>query len=123
MKRPETHYADSNGVSIAFQVIGGGPVDLVMAPGFVSNVEIWWAEPNFVHLFERFSRFARVIIFDKRGTGLSDPVSRAPTLNERADDVQAVVDAAESQRAWLMGLSESGPHAMVFAATHPERVA
>src|ERR671920_1005999 len=123
MKRPETRYGDSHGVSIAFQVIGAGPVDLVMAPGFVSNVEMWWAEPKFVHLFERFRRFARVIIFDKRGTGLSDPVSRAPTLDERADDVQAVMDAAQSERAWLMGMSDSAPHAMVFAATHPERVA
>ena len=123
MKRPETRYGDSHGVSIAFQVIGAGPVDLVMAPGFVSNVEMWWAEPKFVHLFERFRRFARVIIFDKRGTGLSDPVSRAPTLDERADDVQAVMDAAQSERAWLIGISDSAPHAMVFAATHPERVA
>src|SRR5437870_8334620 len=123
MKRPETRYAESNGVSIAFQVFGAGPVDIVIAPGFVSNVEMWWAEPKFVHLFERYTRFARVIIFDKRGTGLSDPVVRAPTLEERADDLQAVLDAAGSQRAWLMGISESGPHSMVFAATHPERVA
>jgi class 3 adenylate cyclase len=122
MRRPETRYADSNGVSIAFQTFGSGPADFVFAPGFVSNVEMYWAEPKFVHLLERLSGFARVIVFDKRGTGLSDPVVRVPTLEERSDDILAVLDAAGSEQVWLMGVSESGPHSMVFAAAHPERV-
>jgi class 3 adenylate cyclase/pimeloyl-ACP methyl ester carboxylesterase len=123
MRRPETQYADSHGVSIAYQVFGDGPVDVLIGPGFVSNVEMWWSEPNFVRFFERLSRFARVIIFDKRGTGLSDPVTRPPTLDERADDMQAVLDGAGSERSWIMGISESGPHSIVFATTRPERVA
>ena len=119
--RPETRYAHSGDVSIAYQVSGSGPVDLVIVPGWVSNVEYQWELPDFARYLERLGSFARVITFDKRGTGLSDRVRGVPTLEERMDDVRAVMDAAGAQRAVIMGISEGGPMTALFAATYPDR--
>ena len=119
---PPTRYARSGDVSIAYQTIGAGPIDLVIVPGFVSHVELVWEIPTAVHMIERLASFARVIIFDKRGTGLSDPVVGAPTLEERMDDVRAVLDAAGSERAALLGISEGAPMSILFAASHPELI-
>jgi class 3 adenylate cyclase len=103
-------------------VFGDGPIDLVFVAGFISNVELIWEDPLLTRFFERLGTFARVIVFDKRGQGLSDPVSGAPILEERMDDVLAVLDAAGSERAAFLTISEGGPLAMMFAATYPERV-
>ena len=118
---PRTQYARSGDVSIAYQVLGDGPNDLVIVPGFVSHLELAWENPAIRRFAERLVRFARVIVFDKRGTGMSDPVAEVPTLEERMDDVRAVMDAAGSSRATLMGVSEGGPLCALFAATYPER--
>jgi pimeloyl-ACP methyl ester carboxylesterase len=120
---PETQYARSGGINIAYQVVGEGPLDLVYVPGWVSNVEGSWEEPTHERFLRRLARFSRLILFDKRGTGLSDPVeeSRLPTLEERMDDVRAVMDAAGSERAALFGFSEGGNLSVLFAATYPER--
>ena len=90
---PETQYAQAGPVSIAYQVFGDGPVDLVIVPGWVSNLDTFWEEPSVARFFDRLGTFARVILFDKRGTGLSDRVTQSPTLEERMDDVRAVLDA------------------------------
>jgi pimeloyl-ACP methyl ester carboxylesterase/DNA-binding CsgD family transcriptional regulator len=119
--RPETRYAKSGDVHIAYQVIGAGETDLVFVPGFISNLDLHWEEPGYAHLLRRLSSFARVIQLDKRGTGLSDRVAGLPTLEQRMDDVRAVMDAAGSRRAALLGCSEGGPMAMLFAATYPRR--
>jgi pimeloyl-ACP methyl ester carboxylesterase len=121
--RPETRYAVSDGVNIAYQVLGSGPFDLVYVPGWVSNVEMMWEEPRLASFLERLASFARLIVFDKRGTGLSDPVPDAelPSLERRMDDVRAVMDAAGSERAALLGHSEGGNMCIVFSATFPER--
>jgi pimeloyl-ACP methyl ester carboxylesterase len=119
--RPETQYAKSGGVHIAYQVVGDGPIDLVWTPGWVSNTEAMWEIPPFVPMIERLASFSRLIIWDKRGTGLSDPVAGVPTLDERMDDLRAVMDAAKSRRAALFGVSEGGPTNLLFAATYPER--
>lgn len=121
MEASKTQYADSHGVSIAFQVIGDGPIDVVVVPGFISNVETMWSEPIFFRLLRNLTKFARVIVFDKRGTGCSDPAPGAPSLDERMDDIRAVMDAAGVEKAVIDGLSEGGPLAMLFAATYPER--
>jgi class 3 adenylate cyclase/pimeloyl-ACP methyl ester carboxylesterase len=120
---PQTRYAKSGDISIAYQVIGDGGLDLVVVPGFVSHVEIAWENPGIVRLVDRLAGFARVIIFDKRGTGMSDPVEDVPTLEQRMDDVRAVMDAAGSRQAALLGFSEGGPMCILFAATYPERTA
>ena len=120
--QPKTRYARSGDVSIAYQVVGDGPFDIVYVPGFVSHVELIWDLPPAVHLIERFASFARLILFDKRGSGLSDPVVGAPTLEERMDDVRAVMEAAGSERAVLLGVSEGVPMSVLFGATHPELV-
>lgn len=122
MTRPVTQYAKSGDVHIAYQVTGSGPIDLVYVPGFVSHLEFGWDDPATVHLRERLGSFARLIRFDKRGTGLSDRVLVA-TLEERMDDVRAVMDAAGSNRAAMFGVSEGGPMSLLFAATYPERCA
>jgi pimeloyl-ACP methyl ester carboxylesterase/plasmid stabilization system protein ParE len=122
MSTPPTQYARSGDASIAYQVVGEGPIDLVLVLGFATHIELQWESPPFAHFFERISSFSRLIIFDKRGTGLSDPVTEAPTLEERIDDVRAVMDAAGSERAALFGISEGGPMSVLFAATHPDRV-
>jgi pimeloyl-ACP methyl ester carboxylesterase len=108
-------------VSIAYQVLGEGPLDVVFIPGFVSNVEFWWELPGTTRVFERLASFARVVLWDKRGTGLSDPVDRVPTLDERVDDLMAVMDTVGSERAAFFGVSEGGPMSLLFAASHPER--
>ncbi len=117
----ETRYAKSDGVNIAYQVTGDGPLDLVMVMGFISHLELDWEEPRAAHFIERLSSFARLIRFDKRGTGLSDRPGGLPDLETRMDDVRAVMDAVGSERAALMGVSEGGPMAALFAATYPER--
>ncbi len=118
---PETRYADSDGVSIAYQVVGDGPLDLVYVPGWVSNVEYGWEEPSLARFYHRLAAFSRLLLFDKRGTGLSDRVAEYPTLEQRMDDVRAVMDAAGSERAAVFGHSEGGSLAVLFAATYPER--
>jgi pimeloyl-ACP methyl ester carboxylesterase len=120
---PETRYAKSGDLNIAYQVVGHGPLDLVYVPGWISNVELMWDEPAHAHVLGRLARFSRLILFDKRGTGLSDPVplDRLPTLEERIDDVRAVMDAAGCERAGIFGFSEGGLMSVLFAATSPER--
>ena len=117
---PETRYAKSGDVHIAYQVVGDGPFDLVHIPGFVSHLECAWEWPSLARFYERLASFSRLILFDKRGTGLSDRVQIA-TLEQRMDDVRAVMDAVGSDRAALFGVSEGGPMSALFAATYPER--
>ena len=119
--QPKTQYAKSGDIHIAYQINGEGPLDLVCVPGFVSHVEYVWEHPRVAHFFRRLTRFSRVIHFDKRGTGLSDRVTDIPTLEQRMDDVRAVMDAAGSERAALFGVSEGGPMSLLFSATYPER--
>jgi class 3 adenylate cyclase len=119
---PETRYARSGDVSIAYQVIGDGPRDLVFVPGIISHVEFFHELPGYTDFLEGLGRFARVIVFDKRGNGLSDRVVGAPSLEQRMDDIRAVMDATGSSRAALFGVSEGGPLSLMFAATYPERV-
>jgi pimeloyl-ACP methyl ester carboxylesterase len=119
---PETRYARSADVTIAYQVVGQGPFDVVLTPGAVSHVELYWDIPRIAALLRGLAEHARVIFFDKRGTGLSDRITGAPTLEERSDDIRAVMDAAGSDRAALFGASEGMPMSVVFAASHPERV-
>ncbi len=120
---PRVRYAHSGAVNIAYQVVGSGPLDIVFVMGWVSHLESFWSEPHFARFLNRLSTRARLILFDKRGTGLSDPVpvSQLPSLDERLDDVRAVMDAAGSERAVLLGVSEGGPLCSLFAATHPEK--
>jgi pimeloyl-ACP methyl ester carboxylesterase/DNA-binding winged helix-turn-helix (wHTH) protein len=120
---PETLYARSGDVNIAYQVIGDAPLDLVFVMGWVSHLEYFWREPRFARFLKRLASFARLILFDKRGTGLSDrvPNSELPTLEQRMDDVRAVMDAVGSERAALCGVSEGGPMCSLFAATYPEK--
>ena len=121
MTPPETRYAKSGDVHIAYQVVGDGPLDLIFVPGFVSNVEMTWESPGRAHLCSRLAAFSRLILFDKRGVGLSDRHVGIAHLEERMDDVRAVMDAAGSERAALFGISEGGAMCMLFAATYPER--
>ena len=118
---PVTRYAKSGDVHIAYQVFGSGATDLVFVPGFISHIENYWEHPDLARWLLRLGAFARVIMFDKRGTGLSDPVSVVPSLDLRMDDVRAVMDAAGSERAALLGVSEGGSLAALFAATYPQR--
>jgi pimeloyl-ACP methyl ester carboxylesterase/class 3 adenylate cyclase len=118
---PEIRYARSGGVNIAYQVVGNGPRDLVLVPGWVSNIDVFWEEPTLARLLTRLASFSRLILFDKRGTGLSDRVSDMPSLELRMDDVRAVMDAVGSQRAALFGYSEGGAMCALFAATYPDR--
>jgi class 3 adenylate cyclase len=120
--RPETKYAKSGGVHIAYQVFGEGDLDLVLVPGFTTHLELAWEYAPSARLLEGFAAFARVITFDRRGSGLSDPVVDAPTLEQRMDDVRAVMDAADCERAALVGFSEGVPMSILFAATYPARV-
>lgn len=123
MDTPKTLYADAGDVSIAYQVLGEGPIDIVYVPGWVSNIEVTWEDPSFARMLRHIASFSRLILFDKRGTGLSDQVSLhdLPTIETRMDDVRAVMDAAGSASATLLGHSEGGSMCMVFAATHPDR--
>ena len=121
---PQTRYARSGTVNIAYQVVGDRPRDLVFVPGWVSHVEAGWDEPLLARFRRRLASFSRLILFDKRGTGMSDrvPDAKLPTLEERMDDVRAVMDAAGSERAAILGQSEGGSMAMLFAATYPEQI-
>jgi pimeloyl-ACP methyl ester carboxylesterase len=125
MGQPETRYARAGEVNIAYQVVGDGPVDLVWASGLASNIEVLWEEPSLAAFLRRLSEFTRLILFDRRGCGLSDRhgTTATPTLEERMDDVLAVLDAVGSQQASIFGSSEGGSLAALFAATHPERTA
>jgi DNA-binding winged helix-turn-helix (wHTH) protein/pimeloyl-ACP methyl ester carboxylesterase/class 3 adenylate cyclase len=120
---PETRYARSGDVNIAYQVIGDAPLDLVFVMGWVSHLEYFWEELSFAKFLTRLASFSRLILFDKRGTGLSDrvPLNELPTLEQRMDDVRAVMDAVGSERAALVGVSEGGPMCSLFAATYPEK--
>lgn len=119
--RPETRYAKSGDVSIAYQVLGDGPIDLVLVPGFVSHVELAWEEPRLAHFMTRLASFSRLIVFDKRGTGMSDPVPRPPSMEERMDDIRAVMEAVDSSRAAVMGVSEGGSLSLLFSRLHRDR--
>lgn len=121
-KLPETRYAQSGDVSIAYQVLGDGPIDLILVPGFFSHIEFAHELSGFTTFLRRLASFARVVTFDKRGQGLSDRMHGAPSLEVRMDDVRAIMDAIGSKRAALIGFSEGGCMSMIFAATYPERV-
>ncbi|HEX7318116.1 MAG TPA: alpha/beta fold hydrolase [Pyrinomonadaceae bacterium] len=123
MRVPETRYALNGDVNIAYQVIGDAPLDLVFVMGWVSHLEYFWREPSFARFLRRLATFSRLILFDKRGTGLSDrvPLDQLPTLEQRMDDVRAVLEAVGSERAAIIGISEGGPLSALFAATYPER--
>jgi len=119
---PTTKYAQSGDIFIAYQISGNGPIDIVFAPGFISHLELSWEEPRHARFLHGLESFARLIRFDKRGMGLSDRSVGFPTLEERIDDIRAVMDAAGSSRAVLLGISEGGAMIQLFAATYPERV-
>src|ERR1700736_4403418 len=123
MLTAQTRYAKSGDVHIAYQVVGEGPPDLVVVNGWVISLELYWDDPGWSSFFRRLASFSRLILFDKRGTGLSDRASvrEMPTLEERMDDVRAVMDAVGSKTAFLVGISEGGPMSLLFAASHPER--
>ena len=123
MLTPETQFARSGDVNIAYQVIGKGSLDLVLVLGFATHVEVMWELPAYVHFIERLTSFARVIVFDKRGMGLSDRPSVLSTFEQQHDDVRAVLDAVGSKRPALLGFTEGGPMCLLFAATYPERTA
>ena len=118
----EIRYADSHGVSIAWRTVGEGPRDIVFIPGFVSHLEILWEHEGSRRLLRRLSSLGRVVLYDKREQGLSDRTGRPPTLEDSMDDLRTVLDAARSDTATLIGVSEGGPMAILFAASHPERV-
>lgn len=118
---PETRYARCGDLSLAYQVFGSGDVDIVVSGSFVSNVEVSWASPEFTAFFEHLASFSRVLIYDKAGVGLSDPVAKVRTIEQRAEELEAVMDAAGFERAALVGISEGGPASIVFAAAHPDR--
>jgi class 3 adenylate cyclase/pimeloyl-ACP methyl ester carboxylesterase len=120
---PETRFAKAGDLSIAYQVIGEGDVDVVLVPQWLSNIEQYWDHPTASYFLRRLASFCRLILFDKRGTGLSDPADTTQPLEERMDDVLAVMDAVGSERAVLFGASEGGPMAALFAATYPDRCA
>jgi class 3 adenylate cyclase/pimeloyl-ACP methyl ester carboxylesterase len=123
MQQPKTQYARNGDVNIAYQVVGDGPVDLAIVPGFISHVDLWWTIPETTAFIRRLATFCRLILFDKRGTGLSDPVAGTSSLEERMEDLHAVLDAAGSERCALLGVSEGGPMSVLCAATYPDRVA
>ena len=120
MTTPQIRYAAGSGVEIAYQVLGEAPLDLVWVAGAITHLDVLWEHPGYRHFCEQLASFSRLILFDKRGMGLSER-TRVGTLEERMDDVRAVMDAAGSERAALMGVSEGGPMSILFAATHPER--
>jgi class 3 adenylate cyclase len=119
--QPVTQYAKSGDVHIAYQAFGDGPINLVLVPGFVSNVENYWEQPDFARFLNRLASYARVVTFDKRGTGGSDRVAELPGLDVRMDDLRAVMDANGMDQAALLGISEGAPLSVLFAATYPER--
>jgi pimeloyl-ACP methyl ester carboxylesterase len=117
----DVHYARSGDLRIAYATFGDGPVDFVFVPGWVSHLESWWEADAPARFFRRIASFSRLIMFDKRGTGLSDPFTGVPTLEERSDDVRAVMEAVGSTAAFLCGLSEGGPMSVLFSAAYPDR--
>ena len=119
--QPVTRYAKSGDVNVAYQVFGDGPLNLVLAPLFVSNIEVLWERPDIARWLLRLASYARVAMFDKRGTGMSDRVTELPGLDQRIDDLRAVMDGAGMEQAALLGISEGGPLTALFAATHPDR--
>jgi pimeloyl-ACP methyl ester carboxylesterase/DNA-binding winged helix-turn-helix (wHTH) protein len=123
--KPETHYVQNGEVNIAYQTVGSGDLDIVFVMGWVSHLEYFWEEPHFAQFLNRLASFSRLILFDKRGTGLSDrvPIKDLPTLEQRMDDVRCVMDTVGSSRAALVGVSEGGPMCSLFAATYPEKTA
>jgi pimeloyl-ACP methyl ester carboxylesterase len=121
MPSPETRYAKSGDVNVAYQVFGEGPTDLVYVWGWISHIDFQWSDPTIASFLRRLASFSRLIMFDKRGVGLSDPVGAAPTFEERMDDIRAVMDAVGSERAALLGFSEGAALSVLFAATYPER--
>jgi class 3 adenylate cyclase len=123
MQPPKTQYARNGDVNIAYQVVGDGPIDLALVPGFISHLDLWWTIPETTAFTRRLASFSRLILFDKRGTGLSDPVSGLSSLEDRMEDLHAVLEAAGSERPALLGISEGGPMSILFAATYPDRVA
>ncbi len=118
---PETSYAPCGDLSLAYQVFGDGPIELVFVGPMVSHLELFWTMPEFKAFFEQLSTFCRVLLFDKAGVGLSDPIPKVRTLDDRANEIEAVMDAVGFRKAVLFGMSEGGPAAMVFAAKRPER--
>ena len=118
---PETLYAQCGGLSLAYQVFGDGPIELVFVGPFVSHVELCWTVPEFKAFFDQLGTFCRILLFDKAGVGLSDPVPKVRTLDDRAAEIEAVMDAVGFGKAVVFGLSEGGPASIVFAATRPER--
>ena len=120
---PETRYVKSGDAHIAYQVVGDGPADLIVVRGYISHLDVAWESPALAAFYRRLASFCRLILFDKRGTGLSDrvPEDRLPTLEQRMDDMRAVMEEVGSQRAALFGASEGGPMCLLFAATYPER--
>lgn len=122
VEQPQTRYAKGPEGNIAYQVVGEGPMDLVIVPGWLSHVDLMWSDPGWPTFIGELASFARVILYDKRGTGLSDPVDGVPTLESRADDLRSVLDAAGCERVALFGFSEGGPISVLFAATYPQRV-
>ncbi|HJR88925.1 MAG TPA: adenylate/guanylate cyclase domain-containing protein [Aeromicrobium sp.] len=118
---PETHYAKKGDISIAYQVVGDGPIDLVFSSGIVSNLALMWSDPEANAMFRRIASFTRLIMFDKPGTGMSDPVAGPPTAEQRVEDIVAVMDAVGVEHAAIAGYSEGGTPALLFAATYPER--
>ena len=118
---PETHYAKKGDISIAYQVVGDGPLDLVLSSGIVSHMALMWSEPQANAMLRRIASFCRLIMFDKPGTGLSDPVAGPPSVEQRVEDIRVVMDAAGSSSAFLLGYSEGGSPSILFAATYPER--
>jgi pimeloyl-ACP methyl ester carboxylesterase len=121
MEQIRTRYAKNGDISVAYQVFGEGDVDLVIVPGFISHIENYWDEPNYARWLRRLGSFSRVIMFDKQGTGLSDRSSKLPCMDERMDDVRAVMDAVGVEQAAIFGISEGGSLATLFAASHPDR--
>ncbi len=122
MQPPPTQYVERGGTAIAYQIVGDGPVDLLVAPGFISHLDLQWTDPRLAKFIARLSSFTRLIMYDKPGTGLSDPILHLPTLEERGAEIEAVLDAAGSDHAVLFGISEGGPSSVVLAATRPERI-
>ena len=122
MQPPQTQYVERDGISIAYQVVGDGPVDVLVSPGFVSHLDLQWADAGISRFLARLASFARLIIYDKPGTGLSDPIPQLPTLEERVTDIETVLDAAGSERAVLFGISEGGPTSVFLAAMRPQRI-
>jgi class 3 adenylate cyclase len=121
MAAPETRYAKSGDINVAYQVLGEGPIDLVYVWGWISHLDFQWTDPTIASFLRRLASFSRLIMFDKRGIGLSDPVGATPTFEERMDDIRAVLDAVGSERAALLGFSEGAALSVLFAATYPDR--